>query len=112
MDFRTITDTSSKQYELQEKSVTNEKGFRTYQGRKLIAIANYEVGTYLDLKLDDDTVIKVIVGDIKANTSCLHGDGSLIEFIVDTNIMNSEWLALGDLSVAYKGNIKLIKEYL
>ena len=107
-----ITNTSSKQYALQQDASTNKDGFRVYGGRKMIAIANYEVGTELDLILDDGSIIEVIVGDVKANTMCLHGDGSMIEFIVDTNAMSNEWLRLGDLNYVYEGNILKIKEYL
>lgn len=112
MDYRKITNTNSKQYALQQDASTNDDGFRVYGGRVMIAIANYEVGTELDLTLDDGSVIEVVVGDVKANTTCLHGDGSMIEFIVDTNTMSNEWLRLGDLNYVYEGNILKIKEYL
>lgn len=108
MDYRMITDTSSPQYKLQQHAYTNKDGLREYEGMLMIAIAGYNVGDQLKLILDNGKELEVIVGDIKANTGCLHEDGSLVEFIVYTPELSPKVCLHGDLSVLYKGNIQNI----
>lgn len=109
MDYRMITDTSSKQYELQQHAYTNEDGLREYEGLIMIAIAGFNVGDHLKLELDSGKEVDVIVGDLKANTSCLHPDGSMVEFIVYTPSLSDKVRLTGNVSELYEGKIVDIK---
>ena len=105
-----ITNTQSKQYKLQQEAYTNENGLREYNGLVMIAIAGYEVGDQLKLVFDNGEELDVLVGDIKANTQCLHPDGSLVEFIVETSVLNDKVRLTGDVSVIYEGKVIDIKK--
>lgn len=109
MDYRMITDTSSKQYELQQHAYTNENGLREYEGLIMIAIAGFNVGDHLKLELDSGKEVDVIVGDLKADTSCLHPDGSMVEFIVYTPSLSDRVRLTGNVSELYEGKIVDIK---
>lgn len=93
MDYRTITNTSTTQYKLQQGAYT-EDGFRKYQGRFMVAtsFANVDyVGQKITLRFKDGTKLKAIVGDIKSNNDtngCSHPDSSVFEFIVDTDTLS------------------------
>ena len=120
MDYRTITDKSSKQWLLQQVAYTDENGFRKINGKYLVAVGTYfaqEVGKELRITLEDQTIIEVIVGDIKDD---LHTDdtnrfipinGNIVEFIVDTKQMSELALKLGSVSVlGLEGKIIKIEE--
>ncbi len=84
---------------LQQMASTDEDGFRTVDGRYMIAVGTYfgaSRGQYLDLTLSNGTVIPCVVGDMKA-ASIFSANGCCSEFIVDTgmikNVVNS-----GDVS--------------
>lgn len=109
MDFRAITDTSSKQYALQTKAHTSN-GYRIVDDRIMIAIANFKVGTKLDIELASGEKIETIVGDVKANTSCEHPDSSMIEFIVDTRTMDPEVKYMGNFNIVHSGSVIKLTE--
>ena len=109
MDFREITDRSSQQYKWQQKAKTSPLGLRTIDDKPMIAIVGYSVGTELKIVLEGGKEVDVIVGDIKADTNCLHSDGSMIEFVVDTKTLRSDIKELGSLNIVFKGNIIDIK---
>ena len=100
MDYRTITNTNSEQYKLQEVSKTNEKGYRTKGDKVLIAVhSRYgKVGDELKITFVDNHTEHFIIGDIKSSkqTNCSHpvgnGESSIIEIIVDTNIIKDRRL--------------------
>lgn len=110
MYYQAITNTASKQYALQMRASTNDKGLRMLNGRFLIALgSSYSVtiGQYVDLVLENGTVIECILGDAKSDrhTDATHRialDGSVAEFIVDTNL-NSKSRYMGDASYSYDG---------
>lgn len=114
MDYRTITNKASRQYKLQQTAYT-EGGYRKVDGRKMIAIANFEVGDELDIELSSGEIMETVVGDLKANTSCTHPDSSLIEMIVDTNTMDPYVKKLGNYNKIHNGTIveiaKIHKDY-
>lgn len=91
MDYRAIT--NSKQFDVQQLAITNEKGYRIYNDRVLIAIHSQygKVGDELIITFADDTEHRFIIGDIKANTECSHyvngSRSSLIEIIVDSKLI-------------------------
>ena len=67
MSYQTITNRASEQYALQQQAIT-VNGFRMIKDRYLIAVGTYyaqQCGELLDITLDDGTIIKCIVGDIK-----------------------------------------------
>lgn len=77
----------------QSKAYTGEYSLRMIDGRIFIAVGSYycrQVGTYIDVLLEDGTVLPCIMGDAKANkdTDITHRyqkyDKSVIEFIIDS----------------------------
>lgn len=109
MDYRAITSPSSAQYKLQKIAYT-EDGYRKVEDRMMVAMANFTVGDKLDIHLSSGEVLKVIVGDIKASTTCSHPDGSILEFIVDTKTMNRGVKISGNFNDIHEGTIKLIEK--
>lgn len=110
MDYRTITNTSTEQWRLQQTAITGEDGMRYYEGRRMVAMADQTVGTFLEIEFEGQT-IEVVVGDIKANTNCQHPDGSILEFIVDTNKMDDHIRRMGDYNHIFNGPIKMIRVF-
>lgn len=95
MDYRAITDTSSKQYQLQQDPycVVNEQGFLMYRDNwYVVAMGSYwgKVGDKLVVHLENGEIIPVIIGDIKADRhtdeqNYAHAsDGHVIEFLIDS----------------------------
>ena len=122
MDYRTITDTSSKQYKLQQQATTNEIGIREINGRLMVAMGTYyveKVGKKFDITLSTGEVIPVIVGDIKSD---LHTDptnryiehnGNIVEFIVNEDILDRKIKLTGSLNHGkLKGQVTKIQEVL
>ena len=120
MDYRKIKDKTSKQWNLQQLATTNEKGFRVFNGRYLVAVGSYyatEVGKELKITLDNGFVFYVMVGDIKmdihtdANNQYVPINGNIVEFIVDTNKLDPMTKKLGDVSnLGFEGKIVRIEE--
>lgn len=104
MDYRAITNTNSQQYILQQQAYT-DNGYRIVDGRIVVAMADSYVGEKLDIELSSGEILNIIVGDIKAGTMCEHPDGSMIEFIVDTNTMDSFVKQMGNYDVLHNGTI-------
>lgn len=125
MDYRAITDPTSRQYNLLQSPniVTNNQGLRCYQldgySYPLIAVGSgitTEVGQRLNVFIQSDQnqeyILQAIVGDLKDNdhtdpTNTYHiVDNSVIEFLVDTKqLKQAEPLAatMGDLSYINTG---------
>ena len=125
MDYRKITLTSSKQYDLETNgyAYTGNHGIRMINGRYLCAIGTYysdDVGRYVDLVLENGTIIPCILGDIKAdedtdstNRYTVH-DHSVVEFIVDTYSLSSTVRHMGNLNYAdedWNSSITAIRVY-
>ena len=118
MDYRCITNTSSRQYKLQKKAYTGSYGIRQVDGRYCIAVGSYyteKIGTYIDLILKNGTVIPCILADCKANKDTdgknqKTADGSLIEFVVDTPKLSKKVRIRGDVAYSTKAwNSKIVK---
>lgn len=109
MDYRMITDITSAQWQLQQLAVTVD-GHRMIDDYILVAMASTygTVGDKLEITMESGTVIKVMLGDIKAGTSCEHSDTSMIEFIVDVNYMDPLINVLGNYDIKYPGKITRI----
>ena len=124
MDYKAITLKSSKQYKIQKDyAKTDKTGIRTVNGRFCIALGSYyshEIGQYIDLILQDGTVIPCILGDAKddKHTNKDHSigkDGGVAEFIVNTKKLSNIVKRSGDISYAvgnkWVWNVKEIKIY-
>lgn len=117
MDWRTITDQTSDQWKLQNwYSITDwTTGIRTVNGRYSVAVGStvsVEKGRYINVYLENGTLIPCIISDTKAdydtwgNNGTIGNDGSVIEFIVDTDVMSA--IDIG--SVTAMGDYKYLSD--
>ena len=124
MPYTSITHTSSLQYKLQKNmAYTGDFGIRKVNNRFCVAIGtafDTEIGTYIDLILENETVIECIVSDIKAEEDTLQDNittaknGCVSEFVVDLDLLVSEAKRDGDISSCcseWKSPVKEIKIY-
>ena len=123
MSYKTIGDKNSDQYKLISEYEDTECGIMAVDGRYVVAVGTYytdEVGTKIDLVMENGETVGAIVGDIKANqhTDAKNQqhkvDGSVVEFLVDTNNLESTAKKMGDCSYAtpeLKGKIEEIRVY-
>lgn len=94
-DYRLLT--RYKQYDLQQLAVTNERGYRTFENKTMIAISSQygKVGDTLKIYFENGRAERFVIGDIKA-VECSHyvneSETSLIEIIVDSNIIKDKHL--------------------
>lgn len=108
MPYQAITSRSTEQYRMQQAAYTGNYGIRQINGRYCIAVGSgytTKIGTWLDLVLEDGTVIPCILADQKddMHTDSTHRitfDGSLAEFVVDIPSLGSEVTHSGDVSKA------------
>lgn len=112
-DYTDITDHTSKQYKLLngKNAYTGSDGVRMVNGRYCIALGSYftdTIGQYVDVILQNGTVIECILGDQKSDrhTDAAHiahrSDGSIVEFIIDSKAT--------DFGVRLTGNISNLHE--
>lgn len=115
MDYRAITDTTSKQYALQQDPycVVDERGFLMYRDNwYVVAMGSYwgKIGDKFIVRLDNGTIIPVIMGDYKANVDtdeehyAYAKDGHVLEFLIDTsssNMINSNAVYYGLINQAF-----------
>lgn len=105
MDYRKITDVSSPQYKLQQYADTGSYGIREIDGRYCVAVGHSittKIGTYLDLILENGTVIHCILADQKNpehtdGIFTLHSDCAS-EFIIEDESLNYKASTYGDIS--------------
>ena len=95
MDYKKVTSVNSAQYKVLNSPnawTDPSTGLRFYEDRICIAIGtgfDCPAGTFVDIKLSNDAIIKCIVGDIKSDehtdeTHRFHTiDGSVVEMITD-----------------------------
>ena len=120
MDYRAITNTRSEQWKLQQLAVTDENGFRKYDGKYMVAVGSYyakSCGKELTVTLDTGQVIEVIVGDLKqdihtdSTNRYVNHNGNILEFIVETSKLDSLSKKMGDVSYSgLQGSIIKIEE--
>lgn len=120
MDYRKITNKSSKQWALQQLAQTDENGFRVFNGRYLVAVGTYyakEVGKEMRITLEDGKEVQVIIGDIKQdihtdkNNQYVTANGNIVEFIVDIDKLDLLTKKLGNVSNSeLEGKIAMIEE--
>lgn len=108
MSYKAITTKSSPQYSLQkDQAYTGKYGIRQVDGRYCVAVGSYftnEIGTYLDLILENGIVIPCILADQKAdkdtcskNIITMH-NGCVSEFVIDSEYLDSKARQMGDIS--------------
>ena len=123
MDWTCITSKSSPQYKIQHNyAYTDSNGVRAVDGRYCIALGSYythDVGRWVDLVLEDGSIIKCIIGDCKADCDTVNNhsmgiDGGVAEFIVETSALPKRARQMGDVSYSTDGwlqNVVSIRIY-
>lgn len=122
MDYRTITNTRSAQYKLQNKCYTDKHGMRKHDCDYCIAVGSYyadKIGDRLQITLSDGTQFTAVVSDFKADsdtdkanryTKMQNGSKNVIEFVVNTDELPALTKEMGDISYnGFKGNIEKIE---
>lgn len=129
MSYKTITNTNSDQYKIQQNAWTDENGLRRYGDDYLVAVGTYysdKCYTRFLVEFDTGEEITVMVGDIKQDrhtdsknmyNSVTDSTGKFIsanvlEFIVDTSVLDRKAKNLGSVHCidSLGGNIVSIKE--
>lgn len=115
MDYRTITDTHSVQYEMQQECYTDESGLRRYKDDEYVVAVGSpiaDVGDYITVELSTGETLECIVGDSKGDRwwhKCSKGH-NVVEFIVDVDTLDKEAKNAGDVScIVGDGNVKKIE---
>lgn len=109
MSYRAITSKCSPQYKLQQSAFTSDCGIRMIGNRYMVAVGTHyadKVGQEITVIMCSGEQIQCVVGDFKAdshtdeshryhvggyeNGKYYAGDGSVIEFIVDTSTYSTE----------------------
>ena len=70
MPYTAITAKTTPHYRLQQLAETDEEGYRTYQGARLIALASSfgtTIGTLYDITFEDGRTMRAILGDNKSD---------------------------------------------
>ena len=119
MDYRTITDTSSPQWELQQGAWTDENGLRRVGDRYCIALGSAfgsMIGAEYTIELEHGERFKAILADQKADqdTNAEHTadmNGAVVEFVVDTPCLSDTVRSMGDISYIEGFNGKVEKIY-
>jgi hypothetical protein len=122
MDYRTITDSSSPQYKLQQQAWTNDEGIRCVGDYRMIALGlghGLSVGDKIRVNLTSGEYFLAIMGEEKDPKDTLEDgiihkdDGSIIEFIVDENKIDPNIKTGGSFHILpqFEGGIKnIVKE--
>lgn len=120
MDYRAITDTASKQWELQQSAWTDNQGFRRIGDDYCVALGTFygQVGDRFRVTTDRGNVYWIRMSDAKGGDSNgwyhVAGDGriNLVEFLVATECLPSEVTFSGDCGVLENigGNVVKIEK--
>ena len=126
MDYRMITDQTSRLWKLQQKAYTDQNGIRKIGDYYCVAMGSgisSKIGDKFEVELDTGEIIKVILADQKAdrhtdktNTYLDMGDGriNVVEFIVETESMPEIVQVMGDVSYMpdedFQGGVEIITE--
>ncbi len=109
MDYRAITDKSSIQYELQQQAYTDSQGIRRIGSDVCVALGTayaQSCGQRFEITLDSGNSFTAVVGDIKADrhtddsnryVELWDGHGDMVEFIVDTDELDSHIRIMGSV---------------
>lgn len=117
MDYRRITSKNSRQYKLQHSlAYTDNHGIRMVSDRYCVALGSYyttTIGQYVDIELANGEIIKGILADCKADkhtdsTNRINPNGSVVEFVVDTKVLDKTAKIMGDISYINNWNSKVV----
>ena len=117
MDYRFITSTNSKQYKLQHSlAYTGNHGIRMVGERYCVAVGSYyttTIGQHIDVELENGNIIQGIVADCKDDahtdsTNRINPNGSVVEFVVDTEMLDDTAKIMGDISYVNDWNSKVV----
>jgi len=115
MDYRTITNRRSVQWDLQQRAITDEQGLRRYVGRYddldmfMVAIGTgwgFSVGDTIYIELSSGKTILAVVGDIKDDRHTCNDNiftvinGCQLEFVVCARNLCPTVRRRGDVSFA------------
>lgn len=126
--YTAITNTATNNYKITHsvKTTTDENGFRKVDGRYLIAVGSgvcFTIGTYLDVYLENGSIIQCIMGDAKADVhtdsathifTAVNKNYCCTEFIVETGKLVKIAKEMGDCSYAFsnwQSPVKFIRVY-
>ena len=117
-DYRSITDTSSAQYQLQRGAWTDGYGLRRINEDYCIALGSAygsDIGARYLIRLSTGVEFMAILGDQKADADTVDGhtrdrNGAVVEFIVDADRLPAEVKRMGDISYVpgFNGTIEKI----
>lgn len=121
MSYKAITDTTSRQWQLQQLATINEYGVRCIDGIPLVAVGTgwgLSVGDIALVTCDNGNSFKIMVGDIKSDrhtdneNKTTMSNGCRLEFIVDIDQLNQYAKIVGSLAVLdeYKGYVVNIEK--
>lgn len=119
MDYRTITDKASLQYELQQQAYTDSLGIRRIGNDVCVALGTGYAegcGERFEITLDSGNTFTAVVGDIKADchtdstnryVELWEGSGDMVEFIVETEKLDKSVRLMGSIGEyeKYSGNV-------
>ena len=117
MDYRFISAKSSDQYRLQKSlGYTGNYGIRMVGERYCVAVGSYyttTIGQYIDIELENGNVIQGILADCKDDahtdeTNRINPNGSVVEFVVDTDVLDHTAKIMGDISYVNNWNSKIV----
>lgn len=123
MGYKSITNTASAQYKFQQKCWTDDEGLRRQEDDYVVALGSYyadDIGDRFEITLTTGQVFTAVVGDFKSDlhtdsthkyTPMNNGNKNVIEFIVDTKLLNSTARKMGDISYieGFEGDVESIK---
>ena len=122
MDYRRITDKSSVQYAMQQKAYTDSLGIRRIGKDVCVALGTAYSNTpseRFEITLDSGNTFTCVTGDIKADADTDDtnryvelddGYGDIVEFIVDTEKLDSSVRLMGSIGEydKYSGSVTAI----
>ena len=117
MDYRAVTDTASRQWELLQGAYHADNGLMYVDGHLCVALGSQfgEVGTRYTFTMSTGEIMGVIKCDQKQDAHTLNGEGwlgtngHLMEMIVDTDLLDSEAMYMGDCDCLVSGTVETVQ---
>lgn len=112
-DYRMITDTTSPSYQFIQSSLTVQPNGLLTNSDGAVAVALSDryggIGTEFNLTLSSGQQLLIVIADIKASqdltNDCTDQSGAMIEFVVNTDLMDSNVKYQGSYDCIYQGTI-------
>lgn len=111
MDYRKITNTTTRQWKYRNLATTDENGFRRIDDYYMVAMAKMygPVGTKYYITFSGGASIYAMMGDLKGATKCQHPDTSMLEFIIDLDTLLPIVRKSGNVNKVFEGTIVEIR---